>query len=76
MGVDRDEVGSLMDKIGSRVSLFISTAKSDLGPLASSTEELWTIILSNLEKIFCNSSETNGITGLSVWNIWNKTEEN
>ena len=47
--VDRGEVGSLVDKIGSRVSLFILIAKSDLGPLASSTIDLCTIILSNLE---------------------------
>ena len=76
LSVERDEVGSLMDKIESRVSLFILIAKSDLGPLASYTMDLCTIILSNLEQIFCNSSETNGIIGLSVWNIWNKTEEN
>ena len=49
LSVDRDEVGSLKDKIRSRVSLFISIAKSELGPLASSTIELCTIILSNLE---------------------------
>ena len=47
--VDRDKVGSLVDKIGSRVSLFISNAKSDLGPLASFTVDLCTILLSNLE---------------------------
>ena len=74
--VERDEVGSLMDKIGSRVSLFISIAKKHLGRLASSMIDLCAIILSNLEKISCNSSETNGIIDLSVWIIWNKTEEN
>ena len=47
--IDRDEFGSLMNMIRSRVSLFISIAKSDLGPMASSTLDLCTIILSNLE---------------------------
>ena len=47
--VGRDEVGSLMDKIGSRVSFFILIAKSDVCPLASSTLDLCKIILSNLE---------------------------
>ena len=49
--VDKDKVGRLMDKIGEqrRVSLFISIAKSDLGPLASSNIDICTIILSNLQ---------------------------
>ena len=63
--VDRDEIGtlgSLMDKIGSRLSLFISIANSDLGPLASS----------NYRPLH-NHFEQLGINLLQfIWNEWDQ----